>query len=101
VIAPTLGRNLSSGANGTVTFNIIPPGSLYLDRINQLDVRAAKEFKVTTKMRLQGMVDFYNIFNANTVNTANNSYAGDGSSWLTPNSILQGRFAKFGMQITF
>jgi hypothetical protein len=100
-IAPSLGRDLSSGPNGTVTFNVIRPGSMYLDRINQLDLRATKAFDLMTTRRFEVMVDFYNIFNANTVTTANNSYGTNGSSWLRPMSILQGRFAKFGIQLTF
>ena len=43
-IRPSLGRNLSSGPNGTVTFNIVPPGEMYLDRITQVDYRASKIF---------------------------------------------------------
>ena len=41
VVAPSLGRNLSNAAPN-VTVNLIPPGSLYGDRINEFDVRFAK-----------------------------------------------------------
>jgi hypothetical protein len=101
VIAPSLGRNLSSGPNGTVTVNVIPPGAEYLDRINQLDLRGTKSFTVMKTRRVQAMVDFYNIFNANTVTTANPSYGNTGSSWLKPIAILQGRFIKFGLSLSF
>src|SRR6185436_19908344 len=41
VVAQTLGRPLSAGA-ANVTVNMLRPGDLYGDRINQLDVRVAK-----------------------------------------------------------
>ena len=41
-IAPSLGRRLSSG--GTVTVNVVEPGTLYPGRTNQFDLRVAKRF---------------------------------------------------------
>jgi hypothetical protein len=38
-VVPSLGRNLSAGPNSTVTVNVVPPGSLYGDRLRQLDFR--------------------------------------------------------------
>ncbi len=89
VIAPQLGRNLSSGPNQRVRSTSSVPAACTLNRINQLDVRATKAFAVTTTRRLEGMVDVYNIFNANTATTANNTYGTNGSSWLKPFSILR------------
>jgi hypothetical protein len=100
VIRPSLGRNLSSGANGTVTFNIVPPGEMYLDRITQVDLRGSKAFRIGPT-RMTGMIDLYNLFNANTVNTANYSYGTTGASWLVPQVILAGRIVKFALQANF
>jgi hypothetical protein len=47
------------------------------------------------------MIDLYNLFNANTVNTANNSYGTNGVSWLVPQVILAGRIVKFAAQVNF
>jgi hypothetical protein len=100
VILPSLGRNLSSGANGTVTFNTVRPGDMYLDRITQVDLRGSKIFRFRQR-RVTGMVDLYNLFNANTVITANNSYGTNGAAWLVPQVMLAGRIVKFAAQVNF
>ena len=46
VVAQTLGRPLSGGA-ANVTINLLNPGQMYMDRINQMDFRVAKEIKAT------------------------------------------------------
>jgi Carboxypeptidase regulatory-like domain len=96
-IAPSLGRNLSSGANGTATVQLIPNGTLYGDRLNQVDFRLAKTFTVA-QGRLQAVFDLYNLFNDNPVISMNNTY---GSAWQRPTVIQVGRLAKFGFQYTF
>src|SRR5262249_253788 len=53
VISPSLGRNLSSGTSGTVTINLVEPGTLYGPRLNQLDLRAIKAIRVGPRMRVQ------------------------------------------------
>lgn len=100
VILPSLGRNLSSGAGGTVTLNIVPPGSLYLDRMNQFDVRASRDFRVSGT-RVRAMIDFYNVFNNNTVLTVNPSYGTNGVTWRVPQVIMPGRLIKFAAQLNF
>ena len=72
-----------------VTINLIEPGSLYGDRINQLDFRIAKNFTFGST-RSMISADLYNVLNANPVLTYNNSFTPNGP-WLQPNSILTGR----------
>jgi hypothetical protein len=96
-IAPSLGRNLSSGANGTATVQLVPDGVLYGDRLNQTDFRLAKTFSVGAS-RLQAQFDIYNLFNGNPVISLNNTF---GSAWQRPTVIQVGRLVKFGMQLTF
>jgi hypothetical protein len=96
-IAPSLGRNLSAGVNGTATIPLVSPGTLYAPRLNQTDFRVTKIFTVG-KMRIQGNFDAYNLFNNSAILTLNTTY---GPAWQTPNSVLQGRLVKFGAQLTF
>jgi len=58
-IAPSLGRNLSAGANGTVTVDLIPPMSQFEDRIQQIDLRFARTFLYSGK-RFEPEFDIYN-----------------------------------------
>jgi hypothetical protein len=100
VVAPSLGRNLAAGANSSVTLNVVEQGTMYLDRMSQLDVRVTKEFRVG-QARIRGMVDLYNTLNSNTVLTANNTYGTNGAAWRVPQVILAGRIVKFAAQLNF
>ena len=97
-VAPSLGRNLANGANGTVTVQLVDPGTMYNDRTNQLDFRVSKLFRLPGNRRIQANVDLFNMFNASAVLGQNNNYGG---SWLRPTNILQGRLLKFGGQVDF
>ncbi|HEV2985050.1 MAG TPA: TonB-dependent receptor [Vicinamibacterales bacterium] len=96
-IAPSLGRNLAAGANGTAVVNLIAPGTSYGDRLNQLDFRLSKTVRVG-RTRIQGNFDLYNALNASPVLLLNNTY---GANWKQPTQILPGRMFKFGAQVSF
>ena len=92
-MAPSLGRNLSAG-NATV--DLIAPGTMYGQRLNQVDFRLSKIFRFSRTGRIQGNVDLYNLFNGDPVLALNNTY---GSAWQRPLQILQGRLLKFSIQL--
>ena len=98
LIAPSLGRNLSSGANATV--NILGAGEQYDQRTHQLDLRFTRTFTFG-RSSLQANVDLYNFFNADFVATRNGNYGTNGATWLQPGAILPARLLKFGGQINF
>jgi hypothetical protein len=98
LISPILGRNLSNAVQ-SVTVNLIEPGTLYGDRVNELDLRIAKILRFG-RTRTNVGVDFYNITNSAPVLTYNQAFVVNGP-WLTPNSVLQSRFAKISAQIDF
>jgi hypothetical protein len=96
VVAPSLGRSLSGGA-ANVMVNLVEPGTMYSDRINQMDFRAARLLRFG-RTRTQLSLDVYNAFNSSAVQTYNQTY---GAAWLTPTLVLPARFAKVSVQLDF
>jgi hypothetical protein len=91
-IVPTLGRNLSACpatgvCNATVSVSLIPPGTVYGDRLHQVDFRFSKAFRLPEGRRIQGMVDLYNLLNGAAVITQNNTSA----RWLRPTQASRRR----------
>jgi hypothetical protein len=102
VVAPSLGRNFGAcGAAATCTataiVDLIPPGTLYEDRITQTDVRFTRIFKIR-RARVEGNFDIYNLFNSSSILSTNTRF---GSSWLQPTQVLGARLFKFVFQATF
>ena len=96
-IAPSLGRNLSGGVN-TVTVDLVQPLSQFFDyRINQLDVRLTKIFRLQ-RGKFQMNFDIYNVLNGSYSLWTNNTY---GSRWLSPTSTFDARLVKLGVQYDF
>ena len=98
LVAQSLGR-APSGNVTNVTINLITPGTLYGDRINELDLRLAKKFNFGSR-RSMVAVDLYNVLNANPILTYNNSFTA-GGPWLQANSILTGRLARFSAEFSW
>ena len=97
-IAPRLGRNLSANA-ANMTVNLVKPGTMYGDRINQLDLRVARTFKTGRASTTLG-IDVYNALNSGTVLTYNNTFV-PGGPWLQPLTLLSPRFLKLTGEIDF
>jgi hypothetical protein len=94
LIAPSLGRNLSSGSTASV--QLIQPNTVFEDRINQTDLRLTKSVRIWDRINLQGIMDLANLFNSSAIESENLTY---GSKWLTPTQILDPRLVKFGGRI--
>jgi hypothetical protein len=99
-VRPSLGRDLIGGA-ANVTVNLVPPGSMFGDRLNQLDMGFAKLLK-TGRLRTSVNLDLYNVFNVSTVLAENSTYSNATmTGWRVPTTIVTARFAKFSVQLDF
>jgi len=100
VVRASLGRDLSGGA-ANVTVNLVPPGTMYGERLNQFDMRVGKLLRAG-RTRTSLNLDLYNVFNVNTVLTENATYSNPSlTGWRVPTSILTARFAKISVQFDF
>jgi carboxypeptidase family protein len=95
-VQPSLGRPLAGGARN-VTVNLVAPGTMYGDRLTQVDLRIGKILQIG-HVRATPTLDVYNLLNVSTVLSQSNVY---GPTWQQPQSILPARFAKIGLQLAF
>jgi hypothetical protein len=95
-----LNRPFAGVGGSTINVNLIEPGTVYGDRVNQVDLRVAKIVRVG-RFRANVGVDVYNLGNVNPVLTYNESFNPSTTTWPAPTSILQSRFAKISAQVDF
>ncbi len=83
-------------------FQIVDPGALYVERLNQIDFRVSKILRFGTT-RTAVNFDFYNVTNSNSVLSENFAYSGPNVNpgWRSPTSILLPRLFKFSAQFDF
>jgi hypothetical protein len=103
-IAQQLGRPLSNAAT-SITVNLVEPGKLYGDRVNEFDVRLAKIVRIG-RTRTNIGFDLYNLLNSSAILSYNQAFAtalaaSASANWLAPTGVLQPRFWKFSVQVDF
>ncbi len=99
-VVGALGRPITLGtATTTTAINLIAPGQVWGDRVNELDFRFAKILRFG-RMRVNAGIDVYNIINQAAVLTYNQTFT-PGGAWLAPTSVLSPRFMKVSAQIDF
>jgi hypothetical protein len=96
VIEPSLGRPLSGNAR-VAAITVVEPGTMYLERLNQLDVRFGKLLRFG-RYRTNINMDLFNVLNDNAVLVANPAF---GPAWLTPQAVLPGRLLKVSGSFDF
>src|SRR5688500_4464335 len=94
-----LNRPFAGVAGNIISVNLVEPGTLYGDRVNQFDMRFAKILRFG-RTRTNVGFDIYNVTNSAPVLTYIQNFV-PGGQWLTPTSVLQPRFVKFSAQIDF
>jgi len=101
-VAKTLGRPLSGNAPN-VTVNLLAPGDLFADRVNEIDFRVGKALRFG-RTRLNVALDLLNALNLSTILVPNQSFI-PGGAWLAPTGtqtpVLTARTAKFTVQYDF
>jgi Carboxypeptidase regulatory-like domain len=100
--ASTVGAALGRAPAGNVpnvTINLLKPGEMYGDRVNQLDFRVGKVLRFG-RTRTLISADLYNSLNSSAVLTYNNTFVPNGT-WLQPQTVITGRIVKFAAEITF
>lgn len=90
LVVPTL-------TEASLTVPLVPPGTEFLPRLNQLDLSVAKSFRVGW-MRVQGQVDVFNVFNESTVLSYRSTNFAT-AAYLQPSTVLQGRMVRLGLQM--
>ena len=73
----------------TVSVRLNPPGSLYYDRLNLLDLSVGKRFTLQNKLRLAFGANVYNVLNPDTVTTRTNAF---GATLHRPLALVTPRF---------
>jgi hypothetical protein len=96
VAAQTLGRPLA-GSAANVPVGLIRPGSVFGDRLNQVDLRVGKLLRFGGTRATVSM-DLYNALNVATILSQNNTF---GTAWMRPSAIMPPRFAKVSLQFDF
>jgi hypothetical protein len=97
-VSAALGRPAAVAGN-TVPIDLVAPGQVWGDRVNEIDLRVAKVLKFGRTRTSVGF-DVFNLINASAVLTYNQTYAPNGT-WLTPQSVMSPRFFKVSAQIDF
>jgi hypothetical protein len=106
IVQAALGRPLAGGAQN-VTVNLGLPGNVYPERLNTVDMRVSKILRFG-RTRSNVGIDLYNLFNANTGTTFNQTFGTmqpngtvNSTTWLRPTAILNARFVRFNATVDF
>jgi hypothetical protein len=107
-IRQSLGRHLSTcpsqtaaTCNQTVAIDLIPNGTLFGERIKQVDLRFSRFFPLGASRRVQANLDFFNLLNGNTVLNEQTRYDTNNNQWRNAVQIMGGRLIKIGAQLNF
>jgi len=97
-VAAALGRP-PAVAGSTVAIDLVKPGEVWGDRVNELNLRFAKVLRYG-RTRTHAGIDIFNVLNSDAVLTRNQTFQVNGP-WLAPQSVLTPRFVKLSAQIDF
>jgi hypothetical protein len=104
VTAALAGRPIigSTAGGTTIGVNLIEPNTVFLDYRKTFDLRVAKNFRVD-RVRMQPFADIFNVLNLGTVTRVNETFGASAATntWMRPLAIQDGRYVRFGLQMSF
>jgi hypothetical protein len=93
------GANLSGGNNGTSIDNLFASGTIRAERVNQLDIKVSKNFRVKM-VSIQPALEVFNLANIDLIRGRQSSvYGVTAGTYMQPNTMLQGRIIGFGANV--
>ena len=108
LIAPSLGRNLSScpadtgACAATVNVPLVRPMTIFEDRRTQLDVRVSRRFKLGSQSTVDASLDVYNLTNSSSVISLNNAFnPATPATWQQPTAVLDARMFQINVRVNF
>ena len=99
VITPVVGRPVPGagpGNSGFTTINVVEPGKIYGDRLNQLDLRFGKILKLA-RTRSIVSADIFNVINSSIVTNESRNLM----TWQQPLSVIGARLLRLSWQFDF
>ena len=94
----SVGRAIAPGlTQTTVNVRLNEPGSVFLDRVNQVDFAISRDFQLG-RARVRPQIDIFNALNNNAITQVNTTF---GPSLLLPVSVLNPRLIRLNVRITF
>ncbi len=85
---------------GQFAIDLIAPGEVWGDRVNEIDIRVAKILRFG-RWRTNVGVDVFNLINSNAGLTYNQTLVPGVAGWLAPTAVMTPRFMKVSAQIDF
>ena len=82
----------------STTVILEPAGQLRLPSVNLLNIRFAREFVFRDRLRIEPMVDLFNLTNAQTVTSKAQTF---GANYLRPFNTINPFLARFGLKVNF
>ncbi len=88
------------GQNGNPAIYLVKSGTERLPTVNLMDLRFSRAIRIKERLKVEPTFDIYNLFNANTITSVNQSYDA-GALFRNPTGVLFSRSVKVGVKIDF
>ena len=85
---------------GNITYDLLPPDTYFLPYQTKVDLRFMKVFTMGTTTRITPQLDIFNVLNANTTTSINNTCCSTAiTGWQAITSVMQARQIRIGLQL--